>query len=255
MGRKKFVVGNWKMNGSIEENQSLFDGLLSAKGIERVDIAVCVPSPYFFQARGALSGTAISWGAQNVSEQDSGAYTGEVSAKMLVDLGAEIGLVGHSERRSMFGESSGLVGKKAMKLIEFGISPVVCVGETLDHRKSKKTLEVMSSQLKAVIEQIGLENLGNIVLAYEPVWAIGTGLTASPEQAQEVHSHLRQQVRLLDVEASRELRILYGGSVKPDNAEALFGQEDVDGGLIGGASLNLIDFLTICRAAVNATTH
>jgi triosephosphate isomerase len=168
---------------------------------------------------------------------------------MLADFEVSFGLVGHSERRSFYADDNELVGIKARKLLNVGITPIVCVGETFKQREAEETFGIISAQLEAVIERIGLENLGRIVLAYEPVWAIGTGLTASPEQAQEVHEYLRGQVALLDEAAARSLRILYGGSVKPDNAEKLFRQADVDGGLIGGASLNLIDFLTICRLA------
>ncbi|MCH1424695.1 MAG: triose-phosphate isomerase [Burkholderiales bacterium] len=208
-----------------------------------------MPNPYLAQARERLAAGIISWGGQNVSEHDAGAYTGEISGSMLADFEVSFGLVGHSERRSFYADDNELVGIKARKLLNVGITPIVCVGETFKQREAEETFGIISAQLEAVIERIGLENLGRIVLAYEPVWAIGTGLTASPEQAQEVHEYLRGQVALLDEAAARSLRILYGGSVKPDNAEKLFRQADVDGGLIGGASLNLIDFLTICRLA------
>ena len=249
MNRKQLVVGNWKMNGSLSDNEALLDGLTVADGLSELDISVCVPYPYLAQARERLAGGIISWGAQNVSEHDAGAYTGEISGSMLADFEVSFGLVGHSERRSFYADDNELVGIKARKLLNVGITPIVCVGETFKQREAEETFGIISAQLEAVIEPIGLENLGRIVLAYEPVWAIGTGLTASPEQAQEVHEYLRGQVALLDEAAARSLRILYGGSVKPDNAEKLFRQADVDGGLIGGASLNLIDFLTICRLA------
>ena len=249
MNRKQLVVGNWKMNGSLSDNEALLDGLTVADGLSELDISVCVPYPYLAQARERLAAGIISWGAQNVSEHDAGAYTGEISGSMLADFEVSFGLVGHSERRSFYADANELVGIKARKLLNVGITPIVCVGETFKQREAEETFGIISAQLEAVIEQIGLENLGRIVLAYEPVWAIGTGLTASPEQAQEVHEYLRGQVALLDEAAARSLRILYGGSVKPDNAEKLFRQADVDGGLIGGASLNLIDFLTICRLA------
>jgi len=249
MNRKQLVVGNWKMNGSLSDNEALLDGLTVADGLSELDISVCVPYPYLAQARERLAGGIISWGAQNVSEHDAGAYTGEISGSMLADFEVSFGLVGHSERRSFYADDNELVGIKARKLLNVGITPIVCVGETFKQREAEETFGIISAQLEAVIERIGLENLGRIVLAYEPVWAIGTGLTASPEQAQEVHEYLRGQVALLDEAAARSLRILYGGSVKPDNAEKLFRQADVDGGLIGGASLNLIDFLTICRLA------
>ena len=249
MNRKQLVVGNWKMNGSLSDNEALLDGLTVADGLSELDISVCVPYPYLAQARERLAAGIISWGGQNVSEHDAGAYTGEISASMLADFEVSFGLVGHSERRSFYADDNELVGIKARKLLNVGITPIVCVGETFKQREAEETFGIISAQLEAVIEPIGLENLGRIVLAYEPVWAIGTGLTASPEQAQEVHEYLRGQVALLDEAAARSLRILYGGSVKPDNAEKLFRQADVDGGLIGGASLNLIDFLTICRLA------
>jgi len=249
MNRKQLVVGNWKMNGSLADNEELLNGLSAADGLSGVDVSVCVPYLYLAQTRECLAAGNISWGAQNVSEHDAGAYTGEISGSMLADFEVSFALVGHSERRSLYAEDNELVGIKARKLLSVGITPIVCVGETLSQRESEETFGIISAQLEAVIEQIGLENLERIVLAYEPVWAIGTGLTASPEQAQEVHGYLREQVALLDEAAARSLRILYGGSVKPDNAEKLFRQADVDGGLIGGASLSLIDFLTICRRA------
>ncbi|MBA4739558.1 MAG: triose-phosphate isomerase [Burkholderiales bacterium] len=250
MNRKQLVVGNWKMNGSLSDNEALLVGLSAADDLSGLDVSVCVPYLYLAQTREHLAAGNISWGGQNVSEHDAGAYTGEISGSMLADFEVSFGLVGHSERRSFYAETNELVGIKARKLLSVGITPIVCVGETLKQREAEETFGIISAQLEAVIEQIGLENLGRLVLAYEPVWAIGTGLTASPEQAQEVHEYLREQVALLDEAAASSLRILYGGSVKPDNAEKLFRQADVDGGLIGGASLNLIDFLTICRLAI-----
>ena len=250
MNRKQLVVGNWKMNGSLSDNEALLVGLSAADDLSGLDASVCVPYLYLAQTREHLAAGNISWGGQNVSEHDAGAYTGEISGSMLADFEVSFGLVGHSERRSFYAETNELVGIKARKLLSVGITPIVCVGETLKQREAEETFGIISAQLEAVIEQIGLENLGRLVLAYEPVWAIGTGLTASPEQAQEVHEYLREQVALLDEAAASSLRILYGGSVKPDNAEKLFRQADVDGGLIGGASLNLIDFLTICRLAI-----
>ena len=249
MKRKQLVVGNWKMNGSLSDNEALLDGLSRADGLSTLDVAVCVPYIYLAQAQERLGSGSVSWGVQNVSEYDAGAYTGEISVTMLADFQVSYGLVGHSERRSLYAESNELAGIKARKLLGVDITPIVCVGETFEQREAEQTFEIISAQLEAVIEQIGLENLGRIVLAYEPVWAIGTGLTASPAQAQEVHGYIREQVALLDKVAAGAVRILYGGSVKPDNAEKLFRQADVDGGLIGGASLNLIDFLTICRLA------
>jgi triosephosphate isomerase (TIM) len=247
MSRKKLVVGNWKMNGSLADNGALLSGLSVARGLSSLDVAVCVPSLYLSQVRDCLAAGAIAWGAQNVSEHEAGAYTGEISARMLSEFGVSYGLVGHSERRAMYDEANELVGQKAQKLLGVGITPIICLGETLEQRDA--------GQLSAAIECFGVGKLDKIVLAYEPVWAIGTGLTASPEQVQEVHGFLRDQVVLMDANAAISIKILYGGSVKPDNAEALFQQEDVDGGLIGGASLSLVDFLTICRSATSVTTH
>ena len=255
MSRKKLVVGNWKMNGSLADNGALLSGLSVARGLSSLDVAVCVPSLYLSQAQDCLAAGAIAWGAQNVSEHEAGAYTGEISARMLSEFGVSYGLVGHSERRAMYDEANELVGQKAQKLLGVGITPIICLGETLEQRDAGQTFEVVSGQLSAAIECFGVGKLDKIVLAYEPVWAIGTGLTASPEQVQEVHGFLRDQVVLMDANAAISIKILYGGSVKPDNAEALFQQEDVDGGLIGGASLSLVDFLTICRSATSVTTH
>ena len=255
MSRQKLIVGNWKMNGSLADNEALLSGLSAAGGLSSLDVAVCVPSLYLSQVRDCLVSGAIAWGSQNVSEHDSGAYTGEISARMLKEFGVSYGLVGHSERRSLHAETNALVGQKAKKLLEMGITPIICVGETLGQREAGQTFEVVLGQLEAAVECVGVGKLGKVVLAYEPVWAIGTGLTASPDQVQEVHSYLRGKLALMDASAAISLKILYGGSVKPDNAEALFQQEDVDGGLIGGASLNLIDFLTICHLAVSVTTH
>jgi triosephosphate isomerase len=233
--RARLVAGNWKMHGSLAANAALLDALVAA-GVECV---VCVPFPYLGQAAERLRGTQIAWGAQNLSEHASGAHTGEVSAAMLGEFGCRYVLVGHSERRQLYGESDGTVAAKFAAARDGGITPILCVGETLPEREAGRTQEVVARQLDAVLTKGAL---GDAVLAYEPVWAIGTGRTATPQQAQEVHAFLRQRV-------NAATRILYGGSVKADNAAAIFAQADVDGGLIGGASLKAQEFIAICKLA------
>jgi triosephosphate isomerase len=233
--RARLVAGNWKMHGSLAANAALLDALVAA-GVECV---VCVPFPYLGQAAERLRGTQIAWGAQNLSEHASGAHTGEVSAAMLGEFGCRYVLVGHSERRQLYGESDGTVAAKFAAARDGGITPILCVGETLPEREAGRTQEVVARQLDAVLTKGAL---GDAVLAYEPVWAIGTGRTAAPRQAQEVHAFLRQRV-------NAATRILYGGSVKADNAAAIFAQADVDGGLIGGASLQAQEFIAICKLA------
>jgi len=245
--RKKLVAGNWKMHGSLAENAALLEALKPAlAGIEAV---VCVPFPYLAQAQAALSGSSIAWGAQNVSEQPKGAFTGEVSASMLLDFGCKYVIVGHSERRSLYGESDDLVAKKYMAAQAAGLTPILCVGESLEERESGVTEAVVVRQLEAVIQAAGVASLGKAVVAYEPVWAIGTGKTASPEQAQAVHAFIRGKVATLDSGIADKLVIQYGGSVKAANASELIAQPDIDGGLIGGASLVADEFIAICRAA------
>lgn len=249
--RQKFVAGNWKMNGGLATNQQLLQEVVSGVGAMRgVAVAVCVPFPYLAQAQAALTGGPLAWGAQNLSEKASGAFTGEVSAAMLKDFGCQYVLVGHSERRALYGESDALVAEKFAAALAAGLRPVLCVGETLAERESGKTAEVVAKQMAAVLDRVGVAALANAVVAYEPVWAIGTGKTATSEQAQEVHAAIRAQVAALDTKVAEGVQILYGGSVKPSNAEELFGMPDIDGGLIGGASLVAADFLAICRAAV-----
>lgn len=244
--RKKLVIGNWKMHGSRAANALLLSGLKDA-GPWSADVAVCVPFPYITETALALTGTQIGYGAQDCSAHEQGAYTGEVSSAMLADLGCRYVLVGHSERRAYHQESDQLVADKAKAALAHGITPVVCVGETLAERDAGQTELVVKRQLAAVIHTL-THCIGEIVLAYEPVWAIGTGLTATPEQAQAVHAVLRQQLRAATQKADA-MRILYGGSVKADNAALLFSQPDIDGGLIGGAALKAADFSAICRAA------
>ncbi|MBW8459581.1 MAG: triose-phosphate isomerase [Thiobacillus sp.] len=245
--RKKLVAGNWKMHGSLAENAALLSALKPAlAGIEAV---VCVPFPYLAQAQAELTGSSIAWGAQNVSEQAKGALTGEVSVSMLLDFGCTYVIVGHSERRSLYGESDALVARKYMAAQAAGLTPILCVGESLAERESGVTEAVVSRQLDAVIDAAGVASLAKAVIAYEPVWAIGTGKTASPEQAQAVHAFIRSKVSALDASVADQLVIQYGGSVKAANAAELMAQPDIDGGLIGGASLVADEFVAICRAA------
>ncbi len=244
--RRKLVVGNWKMNGSLAGNAVLLEAL-KREAPWPSEVSVCAPAPYLGQLAAALQGSAIAWGAQDCSAHRAGAYTGEVSASMLVEFGCTQVIVGHSERRALHGESDALVAAKAEQALAAGLLPIVCVGETLDERQAGRTAEVVERQLRAVIDLLGAE-VASIVVAYEPVWAIGTGQTASPEEAQAVHSHLRSTLYAATPRAS-SLRILYGGSVKADNAAQLFAQADIDGGLIGGAALKAVDFAAICRAA------
>ena len=237
------------MHGSLQSNAALLERLKSGVSGVGCEVAVCVPYPYLAQVQAELKGTPISWGAQSLSEHGSGAYTGEVSASMLKDFGCRYVLVGHSERRSLFGESDVIVAAKFVAAQRVGLVPVLCVGETLAERESGRTMKVVARQLDAVVEFAGVEALGAAVVAYEPVWAIGTGVTAAPGQAQEVHAAVRALVAGRNVGLAAELQILYGGSVKPQNAAELFAQPDIDGGLIGGAALVADDFLAICHAA------
>lgn len=250
--RKKLVAGNWKMNGGLASNAGLLDALakpLGSNGLPGVDVAVFVPFPYLAQTQACLQASSIRWGAQNVCERANGAFTGEVSVAMLKDFSCAYAIVGHSERRTLYGENDELVAAKASALVEAGVAPVICLGETLDERESGRTAEVVQRQLAAVIARLGAKGLAASVLAYEPVWAIGTGKTATPAQVQEVHAALRAQVAALDPACASSLQILYGGSVKASNAAELFALPDVDGGLVGGASLVAAEFLAICEAA------
>jgi len=241
----KLVVGNWKMNGGLRANAALLEALAAdwTPAADRA-LAVCVPFPYLGQAQAALSGTTIAWGAQNVSEHAAGAYTGEVAASMLVDFGCRYAIVGHSERRQWFGDTDAVVAAKAVAVLAAGMTPIVCVGETLAEREAGTTEAVVLRQLDAALAAVGAD-AARCVVAYEPVWAIGTGRTATTAQAQAVHEVLR--ARLAAVGAA-EVALLYGGSVKADNAGALFAMPDIDGGLIGGASLKASEFLAIARA-------
>jgi triosephosphate isomerase len=238
------------MNGSLAANQALLDAVIrGTQGVTKAECAVCVPFPYLAQASARLKGAAVVLGAQNVSEHASGAHTGEVSAGMLVEFGCRYVLVGHSERRQIYGETDAQVAGKFVAAQAAGLSPILCVGETLQERESGSTEATVARQLDAVLAKAGVEALRKAVLAYEPVWAIGTGKTATPEQAQEVHAFLRGRVAAANGTVAEGLCMLYGGSVKGSNAAAIFGQADVDGGLIGGASLVAGDFIAIVKAA------
>jgi triosephosphate isomerase len=246
--RTKFVAGNWKMHGSLATNagllQAIRDGVRS-----HAAVALCVPYPYLAQARTLLDGSAVSWGAQDVSEHAHGAWTGEVSGAMLADFGSRYVLVGHSERRSHFGDTDAVVAAKFVAARKAGLVPVLCVGESLAEREAGVTGAVVTRQIDAVLAATEIDAFAHAVVAYEPVWAIGTGRTASPAQAQQVHSLIRERFARDSADVAAGLRIVYGGSVKPDNAGELFSQTDIDGGLIGGASLSAADFLAICAAA------
>lgn len=248
MGRKKLIAGNWKMNGSLAANAALMGELLAGIGQPACDVAVCVPAVYLAQVQLLLAGQGgIALGAQNVSQHESGAYTGDVSAAMLKELGARYVIVGHSERRQYQGETDAQVAVKAQRALAAGLTPIVCVGETLQEREQGETESVVGRQLSAVIQLNG-ERLTDLVVAYEPVWAIGTGRTATPEQAQAVHAALRALLAAADLQAAG-VRILYGGSMNAGNAAELLAQPDIDGGLIGGASLKARDFLKIIETA------
>ena len=241
----KLVVGNWKMNGALAVNAALLADLVSGwQAAPGRTIAVCVPYPYLAQVGGLLAATSIAWGAQDVSEHGSGAYTGEVSAAMLIEFRCQFVIVGHSERRQFYGDTDSVVAAKTVAALAAGLTPIVCVGETLAEREAGAMVAVVERQLDAVLARVGAA-APKLVVAYEPVWAIGTGQTASPEEAQTVHAMLR--ARLAKAGAA-DVPLLYGGSVKADNAKALFAMADIDGGLIGGASLKSAEFLAIARA-------
>src|SRR5690606_4077240 len=248
--RRKLVVGNWKMHGSRADIAKLLNDLQRLMSpLSRAEVAVCPPFVYLDAVRQQLAGGSIGWGGQNVSTELKGAFTGEISAPMLGDCGCSVVIVGHSERRQLFHEDSAMVADKAAVCLESDLTPIVCVGESQGQREDGRTLEVIAEQLSAVQARLSVEQLARVVIAYEPVWAIGTGLTATPEQAQEVHAFIRQQLATQHVAMADSVRILYGGSVKADNAAVLFAQPDIDGGLVGGASLNAEEFAAICKAA------
>ena len=253
--RRFLVAGNWKMNGSQAMTAELINGI--TQGVQEqastdglpYDILVCPPAPYLSQAVELTDNKIMAVGAQNVSPNESGAFTGEIALPMLADLGVQYVLLGHSERRELFGETDHIIAEKFAACIASKTVPVLCVGEVLADREAGNTEVVVASQIDAVLDRVGIQGFSKAVIAYEPVWAIGTGVTASPEQAQAVHAFIRAKLATLDVDIANQLPILYGGSVKPSNADELFAQTDIDGGLIGGASLDIESFVGICKAA------
>ncbi len=248
--RQPLVAGNWKLNGSSESISELIGGIKAGiADVCKAAVAVCPPFVYLSEVKRLLEDTPVSLGSQDVADQDSGAFTGEVSALMLKDVGCEYAIVGHSERRALYGEGDEFTARKFAAARRQGLKPILCVGESLQEREQGVTEDVVARQLDAVIALEGVKALADAVIAYEPVWAIGTGVTASPQQAQDVHAFIRRRVAAQDANVAEGLQILYGGSVKADNAAELFTMADIDGGLIGGASLKAEDFLAICRAA------
>ncbi len=254
--RKRLVAGNWKMNGSSASNKILLDGILSQTStFESIDVALFPPSVYLQQVEDALSGTSISWGTQNLSQFKHGAYTGEISAPMLNDFNCKYVLIGHSERRCLYAEIGldqlvldYIIAEKYSMAVQEGITPIICIGESPEEHAQGKTEEIIARLLDIVIEKNGIKALSQAVLTYEPVWAIGTGKSAAPEWAQDVHYFMRERLRKHDKETADSIQILYGGSVKGDNAAPLFSMPDIDGGLIGGASLDADEFVAICQA-------
>lgn len=254
--RKFLVAGNWKMNGDSAANSTLVTGILSGMpATDAVQVLVCPPFPYLAAVANQIAGSSLLLGSQNVSEFVSGAYTGETAPAMLTNVGCQFAIVGHSERRTIYDETSIQVAAKFKAALEAQITPILCVGETLDERESGRTEAVINGQLGAALDSNGIEAFSRAVIAYEPVWAIGTGKTATPAQAQDVHRHIRGILEAQDAGVAAGMQILYGGSVKGDNASGLFTQHDIDGGLIGGASLKSVDFLAIVNAAVEAAAN
>lgn len=249
--RRNLVMGNWKLNGTKDSVEALLTGILPAAQAtaDSVSVAVCAPDIFIDQVSRKLAGTPIAWGAENNDIHTSGAYTGETSVTMLKEFGCSYVLVGHSERRQYHGETDASCAQKYALLQEHGLIPVLCIGETLEERESGRTNEVIRTQMMPVLEELGVETLSNAVIAYEPVWAIGTGKAATKEMAQEVHAFIRQLIAEKDAAIAAKVQILYGGSVKAGNAEELFAQEDIDGALVGGAALIVAEFDGIIRAA------
>ena len=248
--RQPLVAGNWKMNGSLDSVTTLIEGIKAGLGtVTRAELAVCPPFVYIPQVAAMIQGSGISLGAQDVSDQEAGAYTGEVAPGMLIDVGCRYAIVGHSERRTLYGENDDFTARKFAAARKAGLVPILCVGELLEEREQGITGQVVARQLDAVIALEGIAALGAAVIAYEPVWAIGTGKTATPEQAQEVHALIRGRLAALDAGVAEAVRILYGGSMNAGNAADLLAMDDIDGGLIGGASLKPNDFLAIGQAA------
>ena len=253
--RRKLVVGNWKMHGSLARNGQLMTSMIAGlRDVANADFAVCVPSPYLFQAQSVLQGTNIAWGGQNVSPFQEGAYTGAVSARMLADFGCTYAIIGHSERRILIHETNTSAAASFGAALQAGITPIFCVGESLEERKAGVSEAVVASQMIAILDTLGMQVISKAVqlravLAYEPAWAIGTGKTATPEQAQSMHAYIRKLVAERAPDVANRVRIIYGGSVNPSNAAQLFVMPDIDGGLIGRCSLHADEFIGICHAA------
>ena len=254
--RRKLVVGNWKMNGSIATNKVLLEGLVAGvKGLDNSDYVVCVPYPYLCQAQQLLAGTNVAWGSQNICSARNGALTGAVAPHMLVDYGCKYVLIGHSERRAQFHETDDTAAARFLAAQQAGVTPIFCMGESAEERESDWTQYIVGRQLDSLIRRFGPQVLNQAVLAYEPLWAVGSNHPATPEQAQEVHAFIRERIARCDADVASRVRILYGGSVTADNAEGLFRMPDIDGGLIGRASLKAEDFVPICRAAHETATR
>jgi len=248
--RTPIIAGNWKMNGSRSSIKELLDGLKAGMGdVKSAEVAVCAPAIYLADVSEQLAGSKIAWGGQNLSTEAKGAFTGEISADMLLDFKSEYVIVGHSERRTLYGETDELVAEKFEVARKAGLKPILCIGESLSERESGVTIDVCSRQINAVIEKSGVKALTDGVIAYEPIWAIGTGVTATPDQAQETHAAIRKMIAEKDAAVAEQVRIQYGGSMNAGNAAELLAMDDIDGGLIGGASLKAEDFLAICTAA------
>jgi triosephosphate isomerase len=245
--RKSLVAGNWKLNGSLSSVDALAEGVVKAIGGVTCDVALCPVALHIERVSRIVEDSAVAVGAQNASDQTAGAYTGEISVAMLKEYGCQYVILGHSERRTLFGETDHQVSLKVQAALQQDLIPILCVGETLEERESGSAETVVERQLLEALRDV--ERLGDVVVAYEPVWAIGTGLTATPDQAQSMHAFIRNVLAGLSEDLAQKVRVLYGGSVKPGNAAELFGQPDIDGGLIGGASLNVEDFIAICKAA------
>ena len=245
--RQTIVAGNWKMNASKETVNALMLGILEGVPDVKPEVIVCVPYPYLCQVEVLAAHSQLKIGAQNLNVNASGAFTGEVSADMIKDFGAEYVIIGHSERRSLYGESDEVVAEKVQVAIDNNLTPLLCVGELLEERESDNTETVVAQQINAVIKRVGIEAFKNIIIAYEPVWAIGTGVTATPQQAQDTHAYIRELLAQSDADIAQSIPILYGGSMNPSNADELIACKDIDGGLIGGASLKPDDFLHICK--------
>ena len=246
--RKTIVAGNWKMNASKESVNTLIEGILSGMNEASSEVIVCAPFPYLSQVESLIQGSSLMLGAQNLNVNSAGAYTGEVSADMIKDFGAQHVIVGHSERRSLYAETNAIVAEKTKAAIDAGLTPLLCVGESLEDRESGNTEAIVEEQINAVIDLIGIESFDKVIIAYEPVWAIGTGLTATPEQAQAVHLFIRNLLADSSEKIAKRTPILYGGSMNAGNAADLISCSDIDGGLIGGAALKAEDFLQICKA-------